>query len=317
MKYMAPVTLFVLALVLSGSALTQTDSERAKRQLGLGVQAYKQYQYESAADHFRWAHQLDPESHKAVLYLAMALAQEYVPGVDAPDNMRWAAEATDNFKQVLEVEPQNVTALGWLGFIAMETRKYEEARGYYHQASQANPNNPEIFYAIGVTDWMQAHKRRFDERSKRGLSMGRPPSITQPFCAKLRTDNLPLIEDGIQMFNRVLELRADDDDAMTYLSLLYRERAEIECHDQAARSADERRASQWTDKGLAIRKQKFEKYKETEASASTAEPATTSAAEASTSALELSEQELQPPPVPPAPPPPPPPPPKKPIRVVH
>lgn len=299
MKYKVLLPLSLVVCLASGMAAPQTASERAKDQLDKGIQAYQWYKYELAVEHFRQARKLDPQSRTAALCLATALAQEYVPGVDTPDNLQFAAEAIEINKQLLAQDPQNLSVLKWLGFLELETKRYEEAKSYYHQTSQADPKDAEALYSVGIVDWIQAYKRRVEERSKRGLSMNGSPSITQRSCAKLRTDSLPLVEDGIQVMKQAMELRPDYDDAMGYLNLLYRERAEIECNNKAARSSDLQEANEWTSKAMETRKRNAEKYKESESS----------------TAQSRSPLTETPPPL--APPPPPPPPPKKPAKTVH
>lgn len=79
-----------------------------------------------------------------------------------------------------------------------------------------------------------------------------------PACPELRARNLPLVEDGIQMLTRAAELRKNYDDAMAYMNLLYRQRAEIECGDKAASVADIKKANDWSDLAMAARKKKVE-----------------------------------------------------------
>src|SRR5437588_304519 len=67
------------------------------------------------------------------------------------------------------------------------------------------------------------------------------------------------IQDGITALNKALQLRPDYDDAMAYMNLLYREKADLECTDPAARAADLKTADDWVDKTMAIKKLKAEK----------------------------------------------------------
>ncbi len=67
------------------------------------------------------------------------------------------------------------------------------------------------------------------------------------------------MEDGIQKLQKALQLRPDYDDAMAYLNLLYRQRAEYECDDPEARKADLKTADDWVDKTMATKKAKAEK----------------------------------------------------------
>ena len=267
MKSRFRLRLWMLMLCLCSFASAQTDSltdkERispaAKEELNLGVQDYKQARYESAIQHFREATRLAPQFVTAHLYLATAWLQQYIPGVDTPENLKFADSATESYKQVLALDAKNVTALKSLAYLNLNLRKFEDAKDYYRQASQEDPLDPEAFYSVGVVDWMQSYKRRMDERSKWDLPQDDPSSTTQPFCPKLRADNLPLIEDGMQAVKKAIELRPDYDDAMAYLNLLFRERAEVQCGDDAARSYDEDQADAWTNKAMAARKRKLEK----------------------------------------------------------
>ena len=64
---------------------------------------------------------------------------------------------------------------------------------------------------------------------------------------------------GVRPGLKALELRPDYDDAMAYMNLMYRERADIQCDDPAARQADLKAADDWLDKNMATRKAKAEK----------------------------------------------------------
>ena len=65
-------------------------------------QSYKNAKYEEAIEHFKNAVALDPSLTNARLYLATAYMQQYIPGADSPDNNRYAEQAIDEFKKVLD-----------------------------------------------------------------------------------------------------------------------------------------------------------------------------------------------------------------------
>ena len=66
-----------------------------------GVEAYKSAHYEEAIGHFQKATQLDPSLPMAKTYLATALAQNVVPGLDTAENLKTADQAIDIFQEVL------------------------------------------------------------------------------------------------------------------------------------------------------------------------------------------------------------------------
>jgi hypothetical protein len=78
-------------------------------------------------------------------------------------------------------------------------------------------------------------------------------------CDELRAKNWSVIEDGISKLDKAIQLRPDYDDAMAYINLMYRERADLECADLAARNRDLRTADEWVDKAMATKKARAEK----------------------------------------------------------
>ena len=97
--------LTVLAVLLALISTVGCNKLRARDQLNKGVQAYKNAKYEDAIEHFKNAVDLDPSLTNARLYLATAYAQQYIPGADSPDNNRYAEQAIEVFKQVLDQHP--------------------------------------------------------------------------------------------------------------------------------------------------------------------------------------------------------------------
>ncbi len=78
-------------------------------------------------------------------------------------------------------------------------------------------------------------------------------------CEELKTKNGPAIQEGIDSLNKAIQLRPDYDDAMAYMNLMYRERADVECDDEAARAEDLKTADHWVDETLRVKKAKAEK----------------------------------------------------------
>ena len=137
-------------------------------------------------------------------------------------------------------------------------KKFEEAKQYYRKASELDPNDPEAYYSIGVIDWTQSYQPRMEERSKLGLKPEEPLK-DKKVCNALRQKVQDIIQDGISMLEKALQLRPDYDDAMAYMNLLYRERADLQCDNPAARAADLKTADEWVDKTMAVKKAKAEK----------------------------------------------------------
>jgi tetratricopeptide (TPR) repeat protein len=251
----------VLAIIAVGLAMLSTvacNKLQARDQLNKGVQAYKAAKYEEAIDHFQKAVSLDSGLINARLYLATAYAQQYIPGADTEDNNRMAQQAIDQYKAVLERDPKNVNSVKGIAYLYLQMKKFEEAKQYYRKASELDPNDPEAYYSIGVIDWTQSYQPRMEERAKLGLKPEEPLK-DKKVCAMLQQKVKDVIQDGIAMLEKALQLRPDYDDAMAYMNLLYRERADVQCDDPAARAADLKTADEWVDKTMAVKKAKAEK----------------------------------------------------------
>ncbi|HYK49708.1 MAG TPA: tetratricopeptide repeat protein [Terriglobales bacterium] len=255
----------MLAMAALGLVLLSTtgcSKLRARDQLNKGVQSYKNAKYEEAINHFQQAVSLDPGLLNARLYLATAFAQQYIPGVDNEDNNRMGENAIDQYKAVLERDPKNINSVKGIAYLYLQMKRFEDAKTFYRKANEMDPNDPEPYYSVAVIDWTQSYQPRMEERAKVGLKPDEwlmKDKGNKKVCEMLRDKNAPVIQDGIAMLQKALDLRPDYDDAMAYLNLLYREKGDLECDDPAARAADLKTADEWVDKTMATKKIKAEK----------------------------------------------------------
>jgi tetratricopeptide (TPR) repeat protein len=249
-------SLLGMALLLLSAA--GCDKLRARDQLNKGVASYKNARYEQAIDHFQQSVALDPTLNNARLYLATAYAQQYVPGVDTPENNRNGEQAVEQYKAVLQQDPKNVGSIKGIAYIYLQMKKFEDAKTYYRKAMDADPNDPESHYSVAVIDWTQSFQPRMEARNKLGLK-SEDPLKDKKVCADLKAANWAVIMDGIDQLNTALKIRPDYDDAMAYMNLLYREKADVECDDPDTRTGDLKLADDWVEKTMATKKAKAEK----------------------------------------------------------
>jgi tetratricopeptide (TPR) repeat protein len=249
----------VLAVTAALLATTGCNKLRARDQLNKGVKAYRNANYEQAIEHFKTAVFLDNDLKVAKLYLATAYAQQYVPGVEAPDNLRNAQQAIDEYKKVLENDPKSVNSLKGIAFLYMQMKKFDQARDYYKKAIEADPNDPETYYSVGVIDWSQAYKDAADLKSKEGMKVDDElkGKGSQKLCDELKSKDGSAVDEGMKMLQTAMDKRQDYDDAMAYMNLLYRRKAvDMTCDDAQARADLIKTANEWSDKAMAARKKK-------------------------------------------------------------
>jgi len=254
-KYLRLLTLVAVGLALFSSA--GCDKLKARDQLNKGVKAYKDNHYEQAIDHFQNAIRLDPALINARMYLATAYVSQYIPGVDSPDNLRTAQQAIEEYQKVIDANPsrdQKVNSAKGIAYLYLNQKKWDEAKKYYRMASELDPNDAEPYYSIGVIDWSACYQPRMEKRAVLGLKPDEHLSAKnkdqKKLCEELKVQNGPAIQEGIDSLDKAIKLRDDYDDAMAYMNLMYRERADVECDDEAARAADLKTADQWVDKAM-------------------------------------------------------------------
>jgi tetratricopeptide (TPR) repeat protein len=248
----------VVALAAVVSLAGGCNKLKARDQLNKGVQQYKAAHYESAIDHFKNAVELDPRLLNARLYLATAYANQYVPGVDSPDNNRNAELAIEQFQEVLKLQPGNLNSLKGIAALYFQMKKFDQSKEYQRQVIQNDPNDPEAYYSIAVIDWTQTYVPRMEMRANLGMKPDEPLK-DKKICAEIRAKNADKVEEGKQMLEKAIQLRPDYEDAMAYLNLMYRERADYECEDEAARAADYKAADEWVQKTMDTKKAKAAK----------------------------------------------------------
>jgi tetratricopeptide (TPR) repeat protein len=175
--------------------------------------------------------------------------------------------AKDEFGRVLDKEPNNTVALAYLAQLNYseagsiqdmdkKVAKLDESRAWYEKLSQVDPKNKEALYSLGVIAWAKWYPAIGAARSKLGMRPEDPgPLKDKKVRDELRSKFWPVVEDGINNLQKALDVDKNYDEAMAYLNLLYRERADL------AESPDEYRkdigsADNWLQRALDTRKAK-------------------------------------------------------------
>ncbi|HVJ08674.1 MAG TPA: tetratricopeptide repeat protein [Acidisarcina sp.] len=264
MKRIARFPVLAVAVLSLLTFMTGCNRLQARDQLNKGVSAYKNAKYEEAIGHFQKAVQLDPTLPMAKLYLATAYAQQVVPDLETPENLQSAQLAIDGFKEVLTKDPKDLTALKGIASLYFNIKKYDDARDWQKKVIEVDPNDPEAHYSVGVIDWRLAYRNAVKLLSSVGMQDdgNGNPKLPKAACADLQKQNNALVTEGIEYLQKAIDLRPSYDDAMSYINLAYRRKADLECGNDAARKADLDQAVVWRDKSMGTRKANEEKKNE-------------------------------------------------------
>lgn len=251
-KVITVLAVFVtLLLLVAGTGCTKL---KARDQLNKGVNAFRNASYPEAVEFFKQAVDLDPTFPTARLYLATAYMMQYIPGAESEENLRMAKAAHDQFVEVLRTDPKNSVALASIALLYFNQKKLDDAQQWYLKLVEADPKNKEAHYTLGVIAWTKAFQPRMEARAKLNMKAEDPgPLKDKKVREELRGKNGDVIETGIQHLQKALEIDKEYDDAMAYLNLLYRERADLQDTSDAYKK-DTDLADEWVQKTLDTKK---------------------------------------------------------------
>jgi tetratricopeptide (TPR) repeat protein len=225
-------------------------------------------------DDFKTAVQLDPENTMPRLYLATAYMSQYIPGAESPENMQLAKQAKEEFMKVLEKSPSDTTALASLASLSYQQaqgmpdleaklKKLDEAKEWYLKLIAADPQNKEGFYSLAVIDWVKWYAAWMKARADLGLKPEEPgPLKDKKVKADLQTQYTAVIDDGVKNLQKALDIDPNYDDAMAYMNLLVRERADlVDNPDEYKKEVEV--ADSWVQKALDTKKIKAARQPQT------------------------------------------------------
>jgi Tfp pilus assembly protein PilF len=249
----------LLAVVAAALVAAGCEKLKARDNLNKGVQAYKNAQYAQAVERFEEAVRLDPNFPTARLYLAMAYYSQYIPGAESPENQQMADRALAEFQKVLEQKPNDDVATKSIASLYYNEKKWDQAEEWYKKAIALNPKDKEAYYTMGVIAWSKWYPVYGTARAKLSMKPEDPgPIKDKKVKEELKAQYLPVINEGIQNLEKALEVDKEYDDAMAYMNLLVRERADLDDTSDEYKK-DIETADNWVQKTLQTKKIKAER----------------------------------------------------------
>jgi tetratricopeptide (TPR) repeat protein len=238
-RRLSSVGLLVASILFAVFGATGCNKLRARDWLNKGVQAYKNGQFDRAIEDFKEAKDLDPDLLNARLYLATAYASQFIPGAPSEENVRKGQQAINEFQEVLAMDPNNISAIDGIGSILFQMSgtpftpaKIEESRSYHLKHIQLKPGDPEPYYWVGYIDWTLSYRANTDMRAEYNRSNPKkqvkddqplPPKVREEYATKYGS----MVDQGIAMLKKAIELRPDYDEAVGMLNLILRRKADM------------------------------------------------------------------------------------------
>ena len=265
-------TLMAVVLILLGTGCSKLKS---RDNLNKGVSAFRNAKYNDAVNFFQEAIALDPDSPNARIYLATAYMMQWIPGAESPENGQFAAKAREEFKKVLDRNANDTTALASLASLAyneadalapdQKIAKLDEAADWYRKVVAADPKNRDAFYGLGAIAQKKFYPALMLARVNANMKPDEPgPLKDKKAKTELAQKYSPVIEEGLQDLQKALDIDKESDDAMAYMNLLIRERADL-ADDKDAYKKQIEVADSWLQKALDTKKLKTERLEKKDA----------------------------------------------------
>jgi len=265
---MRKVTLITATLLAGSLTILGTGCNRLKSRddLNKGVNAYRNAKYADAVNFFQEAIDLDPDNGNARTYLAIAYMMQWIPGAESAENKQFATKAREEFNKVLEKNAQDSTALASLASLSYNEAqslpneekmvKLDEAAKYNEQLIAADPKARDAFYSLGVISQNKFYPALMSARLGAGMKADEPgPLKDKKVRAELKEKYDALLQKGIDNLQKSLDIDNQYDDAMAYMNLLIRERADLsEDKDEYKKQIEV--ADGWLQKALDVKKAK-------------------------------------------------------------
>jgi tetratricopeptide (TPR) repeat protein len=253
--------LLAAAMILAGTGCNYLKS---RDHINQGIASYKNAKYGDAVDHFEKAIQLDPSNPTPRMYLATAYMVQWIPGAESPENIEYARKAKAEFLKVLDKDPKEGTALAYLATLAFQQalslpldekmKMFDEAAMWQHRRLEVDPKEKEAYYTLGVIAYDKFRPALLTARADAKMRPEDPgPLKDKKVKAELQAQYGAVVEEGMQNLNKALEIDPEYDDAMVYLELLMRERADLlDSPDEYKKSMEV--ADAWLQKALDTKK---------------------------------------------------------------
>jgi tetratricopeptide (TPR) repeat protein len=246
---------------LTAAAIGSTGCKQlmSRDNLNKGVAAFKNAKFPEAVALFQKAVELEPTNVNTHLYLATAYMSQYIPGAESPENVHLADNAYNEFQTVLKLEPKNTLAIASIASLYFNQKKLDEAVEWNKKLVEIDPKSKDAYYTLGVIAWTKWLVPDREARNKMNMKPEDPgPLKDKKIREELKAKYRPMLDEGAADMQKALDIDPEYDEAMAYMNLLVRYRADLDDTPEEYKK-DIESADNWVQKALATKKIKAER----------------------------------------------------------
>jgi tetratricopeptide (TPR) repeat protein len=244
-RKLAATVLFLAVFAGTLGCQAQVNHFKANYAAKQGNQFYKAQDFLKAVEWYRYATYLNPDLELAYYHSALAYLALYKPGSKHPKDLRYAQEALKNLRRYLENHPDNEDAKNYLLTVYLGAERYDEAAAFFEAELKAKGSaDPAVASKLmQVIGMIYAKKGDFDtslEWYKKRADLEKDNAEVLYTIGVLCWDKVyhagltleldrrqQLIDMGLDYLNRASTLRQDYFEAVSYINLMYREKAKV------------------------------------------------------------------------------------------
>ena len=255
----------VAALILLAAAQVGCDKIKSRQEIKKGNEYFKATQYQAALASYQEAQRLDPGEKKLDKFIGETYMALYQPGSKHQKDIEFANNAIKHLQTYLQAYPNDRKVREYLVSMYLAQDRYDDAIGFYQDLLKTDPKDNKAMSSLAAMYFKKGDFQNGLEWEKKRAALD--PQNPEPYVmigvqAWDRSYHYPdvpaeirgkIIADGMEALQTALKLKPDNFDALTYMNLLYREKAKIET-DEAKKAEDVAQADKYREQALELRK---------------------------------------------------------------
>ncbi|HWC97261.1 MAG TPA: M56 family metallopeptidase [Candidatus Sulfopaludibacter sp.] len=171
-----------------------------------------------------------------------------------PNDAETLAQVRQALLDILAIDPANEDALSGMLTVSMMAKQPLEGRQWALKMVSLYPKEKTSYYCVGFADWSIIYPRVQAVRTAAGMKPQDTNFIADAAArANLRAELGPMLDEGMQMLDRALQMDPQYSDAAAYMNLLYRMKANIVESPEESKAAVTL-ADDWVGKALAAKR---------------------------------------------------------------
>jgi tetratricopeptide (TPR) repeat protein len=239
-----------VALATLGSGCQYARTVMAKDKVNQGAIKYNQGRNKEAQEFFKDATETDPTYTMAWLYYGATLVKDYKKEInDEAKKKEGAHRALDVYKKALELSNGNCividNALSYIATIYDDINNVDEWRKTMEQRATnkctKNEAKAQSYYAIGVKYWQCSYDQttRYADKVQLTKEPFHYRNMDYPAALPDKEKATACVANGLENFDKALQIDPEYVEAMFYKGMLYRERQKLTKEDPKRKELDQ------------------------------------------------------------------------------